>query len=63
MAVTLNEESTESKETLPDSEETKENEKEEAIPKLDFSKRVSVSRMARSEMDKENQEKTEEKNQ
>ena len=33
---------------------------EEDVPKLDFSKRVSVSRMARSGMDKENQEKTEE---
>ena len=34
--------------------------KEEILPKLDFSKRVSVSKMARSEMEKENQEKTEE---
>ncbi len=34
--------------------------KEENLPKLDFSKRVSVSKMARSEMEKENKEKIEE---
>ena len=56
----LKEEKEAVKETLHDKEMIKEDKTEEDIPKLDFSKRVSVSRLARSEMDKENQEKTEE---
>ena len=57
---TLPEEKEAPKEILPANETTKDDKTEEDIPKLDFSKRVSVSRMARSGMDKENQEKTEE---
>lgn len=60
-SVTMTDEKEASEEILSDKEMTKDNKVEEDdVPKLDFSKRVSVSRMARSGMDKENQEKTEE---